>query len=65
MAAFTEKKLEFDRTLGKSGVLANSLVPVDGKYIENIVIRNEKGQETEEYYKWQFIYSLIFSGMYI
>lgn len=64
MAAFTEKKSEFDRSLGKNAILKNSLVPVDGKYTENIIIRNDKGQETEEYYKWQFIYSLIFSGMF-
>lgn len=64
MATFAEKKLEFDRNFGKNEMLATSFVPVDGKYIDNIFIRNDKGQKIEEYYKWQFIYSLIFSGMY-
>jgi type I restriction enzyme M protein len=44
--------------------LEKSIVPVDGKTIENISLRNKEGKPSEEYYKWQFIYSLINSGLY-
>lgn len=64
MAGFVEKKEEFDNNLGKNEILATSIVPVDGKYISNIKIRNASGEKIEEYYKWQFIYALINSGMY-
>lgn len=40
------------------------IVPVRGKAHEPIRIRNDKGEPLEEYYKWQFIYSLINSGLY-
>ncbi len=64
MATFAEKKLEFDSKFGKDEILLNSFVPVDGRNAKNIIIRNGKGQKTEEYYKWQFIYALVFSGMF-
>lgn len=64
MVKFVEKKEEFDASLGKNTVLNTSLVPVDGKYISKIRIRNISGERLEEYYKWQFIYALINSGMY-
>ncbi|MCD6573537.1 MAG: hypothetical protein J7K95_05540, partial [Thermoplasmata archaeon] len=62
--SFLKAKEEFDKKYGKISFLKRSLVPVNGKIVENIKIRNEKGEKIEEYYKWQFIYSLIYSGLY-
>jgi hypothetical protein len=30
----------------------------------DLQIRSSKGEPTEQYYKWQFIYALIHSGLY-
>jgi len=54
----------FDAGPGTLRVLPTSLVPVDGKIIANPKIKNERDQNLEEYYKWQFIYALIYSGLY-
>jgi len=62
MPTFTEAKYNFDTGPGKAKELSVSLVPVDGKTKKNIAIRNTKGEELEEFYKWQFIYSLVYSG---
>lgn len=64
MDKFVEKKEEFDNGLGKTEKIATSIVPVDGKYISDIKIKNASGERIEEYYKWQFIYALVNSGLY-
>ncbi len=64
MTTFLDKKMEFDNGVEKSEFLATSLVPVDGEYISDIKIRNADGDKLEEYYKWQFVYAIINSGMY-
>ncbi len=64
MPTFTEAKSSFDTGIGKAKELSASLVPVDGKTKKNISVRNAKGEALEEYYKWQFIYGLIHSGLY-
>lgn len=64
MPTFTEAKSNFDTGPGKSKELPASLVPVDGKTKKNIYIRNTKGEALEEFYKWQFIYGLIYSSLY-
>jgi len=64
MPTFTEAKFNFDTGPGKSKELSTSLVPVDGKAKKNISIRNTKAEALEEFYKWQFIYALIHSGLY-
>ena len=63
MNQFTKAKQEFDVSLGMVDILPHSLVTVDGKPKDNIVIRNAKHEPSEEYYKWQFIYALINSGL--
>lgn len=45
-------------------VLLQSLVPVDGKTRNNIKIKGSDGRPNEEYYKWEFIYSIINSGLF-
>lgn len=61
---FTESKKRFDEIYGDNLLLEKSIVPVDGKTIEYISLRTKKGEPSEEYYKWQFIYSVINSGLY-
>jgi type I restriction enzyme M protein len=61
---FLQAKSDFDSKYGKSLILENSIVPVDGKHIENISLKNQHGEKSEEYYKWQFIYSLVHSGLF-
>lgn len=64
MPTFTEAKNQFDSGPGKATALSASLVPVDGKAKKAIPLRNPKGELLEEYYKWQFIFALIHSGLY-
>jgi len=64
MATFTETKSAFDAGPGKATELSHSLVPVDGRVKKNIPIRNAEGAPLEEFYKWQFLYGLIYSGLY-
>lgn len=61
---FTEAKKEFDGKYQIRLHLEKSLVPVGKEYKENISLKNKKGKPSEEYYKWQFIYGLINSGLY-
>jgi type I restriction enzyme M protein len=61
---FTEAKSEFDQLYSAVSVLPQSLVSVDGRIIDNIPVRNAKGERIEEYYKWQFIYAIINGGLY-
>src|ERR1035437_8739876 len=62
--SFVEAKNEFDSIYGKSLSLDSSFVPVDGKQIKNISLKGQAGDKNEEYYKWQFIYALLYSGLF-
>jgi len=62
--SFTQAKNEFDQTYQHRKTIDQSMVPVDGKIINNIRIRNDDGEPLEEYYKWQFIAGLVNSGLY-
>lgn len=42
---FTAAKKHFDTNEGRLSSLAESLVPVDGKTVKNIVIRNSSGKQ--------------------
>lgn len=64
MNSFTEAKQTFDDTLGKSNALPQSLVPVDGQPKTNIMLYGSDGKPLEEYYKWQFVFALLHSGLY-
>jgi len=63
-SSFLKAKQEFDEVYKNTSILAKSLVPVNGKYVENIELRNTKGEQLEEYYKWQFFYCLMHSQLY-
>ncbi|MDA3733928.1 N-6 DNA methylase [Niameybacter massiliensis] len=64
MLNFSQAKIKFDTEYGSKEEIAKSLVTVDGKYVENISIKDVNNKPNEEYYKWQFIYSVILSGLY-
>jgi type I restriction enzyme M protein len=61
---FSEAKLKFDTEFKNKNILPKSLVTVDGKFINNIKIKDIHDKNNEEYYKWQFISSLIQSKLY-
>jgi len=52
---FTHAKIKFSYDHEKKSVIQKSLCTVDGKFIEQIKIRDVHGQPNEEFYKWQFI----------
>ena len=62
--SFTAAKCRFDEQFANEDVLDITPVTVDGKIREHVQIRNIKGEPLEEYYKWQFITSLINSGLF-
>lgn len=64
VSKFVESKQMFDDSIGRNPTLPQSLVPVDGKIKENIDLRSVKGAFNEEYYKWEFLFALIHSGLY-
>lgn len=62
-SSFLMSKEKFDKTFyGKKEI--KSIVPVHGQYQYHLKIVNDKNQKNEEYYKWQFIYCLIDSGLF-
>lgn len=64
MSNFLESKNKFDLKYKNKTELEKSLVTVDTNYKSNIKITNASKQPNEEYYKWQFIFALIDSGLY-
>jgi hypothetical protein len=60
---FSAAKAEFDKNHATAS-RARCIVPVNGKVRASAPIRDAYGKPSEEYYKWQFIYSRINSGLY-
>lgn len=56
---FSQAKIKFNEMYRGKDTIPKSLCTVDGKFITDISIKGVHGQPNEEYYKWQFIYSLI------
>lgn len=61
---FSEAKLQFDTKYSNLLKLDKSFVPVDGKFIYEIQIKDSNNRPNEEYFKWQFIYSLIAANLF-
>lgn len=59
---FSQARINFNHEYANKTVLPKSFCTVDGKFIENISIKDVHGQPNEEFYKWEFIYSMIQSG---
>jgi len=60
---FALAKNEFDKA-HLSAKTAKCIVPVNGKFRDTDSIRDKYGKPSEDYYKWQFVHSLINSGLY-
>ena len=61
---FSEARLQFDAKYSNLNLLTKSLVTVDGNITYDIPIKDTANKPNEEYYKWQFIYSLIASDLF-
>ena len=60
---FAEAKRSFDEQHEGRGT-TSCLVPVNGKVCADASIRDLRGNQSENYYKWQFVSALINSGLY-
>lgn len=63
MRTFLEVKQEYDSKYKNSNQF-ESFLPVHLTVRKLYNIKNKIGEKNEEYYKWQFLYSLVYSGMY-
>ena len=64
MTKFLECKSDFDEENKNNIYFSKSIVPVNGRFISNVKIRNNSYQRIEEYYKWQFINAIVSSGLF-
>lgn len=63
MKSFSQAKADFDAKYNSLKTL-NSFISVDTKFNITISIKDKNNLPNEEYYKWQFFYSLINSNLY-
>jgi len=63
MKTFLQAKQDFDSKYSSKKEFT-AFLPVNQKLSESYVIKNKKGETNEEYYKWQFFYSLVYSELY-
>ncbi len=63
MKTFLEAKKQFDNKYSSLKRIT-AFIPVNLKFSEKYKIKTQNGEKNEEYYKWQFFYSLIYSGLY-
>ncbi|RWY49080.1 HsdM family class I SAM-dependent methyltransferase [Mucilaginibacter gilvus] len=62
--SFSKSKLEFDKKFATSNEFSNFL-PEHLQVKKTTILKGKNGAKNEQYYKWQFLFSLINSGMYI
>ena len=60
---FLKKKQDFDKNYSSQSEIT-AIIPVHLTFNKKCIIKNMKNDTNEEYYKWQFFYSLINSGLY-
>ena len=63
MKTFLQAKQKFDKKYSTQKEFT-AFIPVNLKLRENYSIKNKKNKPNEEYYKWQFFYSLVYSSLY-
>lgn len=63
MRTFLAAKQEFDKEYSTKPE-CESFVPVHTELNKKCKIRGKNNTFNEEYYKWQFLYSLVYSGLY-
>lgn len=61
--SFSIKKAEFDE-IYRDKITIDSFLPVHLDLNKTCIIKNSANQKKEEYYKWEFLYALINSGLY-
>ena len=59
---FSQARINFNQQYANKAILEKSFCTVDGKFLTNISLKDAHGNKNEEYYKWEFIYSMIHSG---
>ena len=63
MSKFLESKQDFDEKYSSAKEFT-AFIPVNQTLSKSYSIKNKKGERNEEYYKWQFFYALVYSGLY-
>ncbi len=63
MKTFLQAKQNFDKQYFSKKEFT-AFIPVNQRLSKNYVIKNKQGKTNEEYYKWQFFYSMVQSGLY-
>lgn len=63
MNSFGRFKSQFNKENAEASSY-NAFIPVHLSLNSSHIIRNKKGEPNEEYFKWQFFYSLVSSGLY-
>lgn len=56
---FSQARIKFNNEYHSKKYLLKSICTVDGKFIDNIPLKDIHGEPNEEFYKWQFIYSMV------
>ncbi len=60
---FTEAKIEFDNKYCNS-IEFNCFLPEHLTFGKVTTFRKKDGSRNEQYYKWQFLYGIVYSGLY-
>jgi len=61
---FTQAKKRFNKLYGNKNTLEKSIVKSAGNDLTDISIKDKYNNPSEDYYKWEFVYSLVNSGLY-
>jgi type I restriction enzyme M protein len=61
--SFLDAKLQFDKNYSLKKELI-AFIPVNQTKNKNCSIKDINNKPNEEYYKWQFFYALVYSGLY-
>lgn len=64
VVSFSKAKLEFTKKYGNTSEYSIFL-PEHLLFNKKAKLKNENGTNNEQFYKWQFLYALVNSGMYI
>ncbi|PTX60682.1 type I restriction enzyme M protein [Kordia periserrulae] len=61
--SFSQSKQEFDSKFEKK-IEFDCFLSEHLTFGKKVIIKNKAGEKNEEYYKWQFFYGIVFSGMF-
>jgi type I restriction enzyme M protein len=60
---FSQAKLDFDKKYSTT-IEFDIFLPEHLIVTKKTTLKKKDGSNNEQYYKWQFFYSLVYSGMY-